>query len=151
MNANASANPAVEALIWGLRIATKPVAPTTALESRLNRADNHRLTIECVNDRVCPEKSIGHTSPHPIVRVCVLSENIVNEGSDVKIKDVPYLRIEAYHVGIWNQLQKHEGQSLQQWFLHRLNIEGNVLPSPTSAYLEMFAHRPKNVIFTPTK
>ena len=42
--AKAKANPAVEADIPGVKIATNPVAPTTAAESRLKRADSHRLT-----------------------------------------------------------------------------------------------------------
>lgn len=44
VEAKASANPAMEALILGVRIATKAVTPTMALERRLNRAESQRFT-----------------------------------------------------------------------------------------------------------
>jgi len=42
--ANASANPAVEALMLGVTRHTKPVTPTTAEESRLKRTESQRFT-----------------------------------------------------------------------------------------------------------
>jgi hypothetical protein len=44
VDAKVRVNPARAASILGLRIATKPVTPTTALERRLKRANNHWLT-----------------------------------------------------------------------------------------------------------
>lgn len=44
VEANASAKPAVDALIEGVIKQAKPVAPTTPAERRLNRIDSHRLT-----------------------------------------------------------------------------------------------------------
>lgn len=44
-DAKANAKPANEASMVGVSTATKAVMPMTALESRLNRADNQRFTI----------------------------------------------------------------------------------------------------------
>lgn len=44
VDANASANPAREALIPGVKTATTPVTPIAALDSRLNRAESQRFT-----------------------------------------------------------------------------------------------------------
>jgi hypothetical protein len=73
VEANASVNPAVEALILGVTRHTKPVTPTTAAESKLKRTESQRFTR---NDGESTEYSrtdlAGHTSPHPIIRVSVL-------------------------------------------------------------------------------
>jgi hypothetical protein len=45
VDAKANAKPAVEAAIPGVSTATKAVAPTTALESKLNLADSQRLAM----------------------------------------------------------------------------------------------------------
>ncbi len=86
VNAKASANPAVEALICGLRIATNPVAPTTALDSRLNRAESHRFAVNQCEHEV--NYGVGErkwpTSPHPIVRVRILSGRLVNQRIEGK-------------------------------------------------------------------
>ena len=75
VEANASANPALAALILGVTRQTKPVTPTATAESRLKRTESQRFTTNS------GEKSIdihsradltGHTSPHPIVRVSIL-------------------------------------------------------------------------------
>jgi len=74
VEANASANPAVEAVMLGVTRQTKPVNPMTAAESKLKRTESQRFT---TNDRESTEYSrtdlAGHTSPHPVVRVSVLS------------------------------------------------------------------------------
>ena len=44
VEANASANPAVAALMLGVTRHTKPVTPTTAAESRLKRIESQRFT-----------------------------------------------------------------------------------------------------------
>jgi hypothetical protein len=44
IEANASANPAVEALMLGVTRQTKAVTPTTTAESRLKRTESQRLT-----------------------------------------------------------------------------------------------------------
>ena len=44
MDANASANPAVEALMVGVMRHTKPVTPTTTEESILKRTESQRCT-----------------------------------------------------------------------------------------------------------
>ena len=45
VEANASANPAVEALMLGVTRHTKPVTPTTTAESRLKRTESQRFTM----------------------------------------------------------------------------------------------------------
>ena len=73
VEANASVNPAVEALMLGVTRHTKPVTPMTAAESKLKRTESQRFT---TNDSESTEYSrtdfAGHTSPHPVVRVSVL-------------------------------------------------------------------------------
>lgn len=44
VEANARANPANDALIFGLNRETNAVAPTTPLESKLKRIESHLLT-----------------------------------------------------------------------------------------------------------
>jgi hypothetical protein len=44
VEANASANPAVEALMPGVRRHTKPAAPMAKAESRLKRTESQRFT-----------------------------------------------------------------------------------------------------------
>ena len=46
VEANASANPAVEALMLGVTRHTKPVTPTTTAESRLKRTESQRFTTD---------------------------------------------------------------------------------------------------------
>ena len=45
VEANASANPAVEALMLGVTRHTKQVTPTTPTESRLTRTESQRFTM----------------------------------------------------------------------------------------------------------
>jgi len=45
VEANASANPAVEALMLGVRRHNKPVTPMITAESRLKRVESQRFTI----------------------------------------------------------------------------------------------------------
>ena len=45
VEANASVNPAVEALMLGVTRHTKPVTPTTAAESKLKRTASQRFTM----------------------------------------------------------------------------------------------------------
>jgi hypothetical protein len=44
VEANANANPAIDALILGVTRQTSPVAPTTPAESKLKRTESHRFT-----------------------------------------------------------------------------------------------------------
>ena len=74
VDANVSANPAVEALIPGVTRQTKPVTPTTTEESKLKRTASQRFTM---NDGKSTQYSrtadlAGHTSPHPITGVSIL-------------------------------------------------------------------------------
>jgi len=71
VEANASANPAVEALMLGVTRHTKPVTPTTAAESRLKRTESQRFTTND-GESTDTQEQIRHTSPHPVVRVSVL-------------------------------------------------------------------------------
>lgn len=75
VDANASANPAVDADIPGDRIATKPVTPTTALDNRLNRADSQRLTAKRHKTAYDVAMWRSLTAPHPIIRVGILETN----------------------------------------------------------------------------
>lgn len=49
VDANASAKPASDASILGVRMAMRPVTPTIALDRRLNRMDSQRFTIAAVS------------------------------------------------------------------------------------------------------
>ena len=114
VEANASANPAVEALMLGVTRHTKPVTPTTTAESRLKRTESQRFT---TNDGLVSRYSridlAGHTSPHPVVRVSVLPSiwayELIGQGSEGK----PYRHSEAYHARTSSKLQKHELSWLQ--------------------------------------
>ena len=58
------AKPASEASIPGLSTATRAVMPTTALESRLNRADNQRLTTRIDEHRTFDMAKPTDLPPH---------------------------------------------------------------------------------------
>ena len=69
---NASANPARDALIPGVKITTRPLTLITTLESRLNRAESQRFTNENTsvpNYTIHYDKKHCLTSPHPVVRI----------------------------------------------------------------------------------
>ena len=73
VEANASVNPAVEALMLGVTRHTKAVTPTTAAESKLKRTSSQRFTTNDGKSAQYPRIDMaGLASPHPIVGVSVL-------------------------------------------------------------------------------
>ncbi len=61
VEANANANPAVDADMPGVKIATNAVNPIIALDSKLKRADSHRFTAGC---QINTCFSVGYVPPH---------------------------------------------------------------------------------------
>ncbi len=69
---NASANPAMDAVILGVIKQTRPVAPTIPAESKLKRTESQRFTTAKDKQwRRCKNRGC-FTSPHPVVRIRVL-------------------------------------------------------------------------------
>ena len=62
--AKARAKPASEASMPGVSTATKAVMPMTALESKLNRADNQRFTVRPDEIQPFDEPNVSDLPPH---------------------------------------------------------------------------------------
>ena len=112
IDANARANPAVEALMFGVTRYTKLVAPTKAAESRLKRIESHRFTTTdgestAINSYLRTDLP-DHTSPHPVVRVGVLPSIWAYVSIGLGIIGKPCRHSGAYHARTLSKLQKHE-------------------------------------------
>lgn len=106
VEANASANPAVDALILGVIKQTRPVAPTIPAESKLKRTESQRFTnAEYKQWYQCKDWGC-FTSPHPVVRIRVLfrvSNKYRASGKSTII--APCQHNEAYLSRIWRMLR----------------------------------------------
>ena len=123
--ANANANPAREASIVGVSTATKAIIPMTALDSRLNRADNQRFTAQR-GELQRPEQPLISRTYHPTSSstgssskrqtISVISKAIWGRDR------VRYRRIEACRAGISTRHRRHEGRRRPRSFHRRLSI-----------------------------